>query len=88
MSKNPSIVALIPARSGSERIKDKNIRLLNGHPLIAYTISSALNSAKAELDSLKEELEITKGEMSHTEEYNQSLLKRGLWARIRNKKNY
>ena len=44
MSKNPSIVALIPARSGSERIKDKNIRLLNGHPLIAYTISSALNS--------------------------------------------
>jgi len=38
------IVALIPARSGSKRIKDKNIKLLNGHPLIAYTISAAIRS--------------------------------------------
>ena len=38
---NPSIVALIPARSGSERIKNKNIRPLAGHPLIAYTICAA-----------------------------------------------
>ena len=37
-------VAFIPARSGSKRIKDKNIRILNGHPLIAYTIVSALKS--------------------------------------------
>jgi len=37
-------VALIPARAGSKRIKDKNIKLLNGHPLIAYTISAAINS--------------------------------------------
>lgn len=37
-------IALIPARSGSQRIPGKNIRLFAGHPLIAYTISSALES--------------------------------------------
>jgi CMP-N,N'-diacetyllegionaminic acid synthase len=37
-------VALIPARSGSKRVADKNVRLLNGHPLIAYTIAAALQS--------------------------------------------
>ena len=42
--KQPSIAALIPARSGSKRVPDKNIRLLAGHPLIAYTISAALQS--------------------------------------------
>ena len=42
--KEPSIVALIPARAGSKRIPDKNIRPLAGHPIIAYTISSALQS--------------------------------------------
>ena len=40
----PSIVALIPARAGSKRLPDKNIRPLAGHPLIAYTISAALQS--------------------------------------------
>ena len=40
----PSIVALIPARSGSKRVPDKNIRVLNGHPVIAYTIQAALQS--------------------------------------------
>jgi N-acylneuraminate cytidylyltransferase len=39
-----SNVALIPARSGSKRIPDKNIRRLAGHPIIAYTISAALQS--------------------------------------------
>jgi N-acylneuraminate cytidylyltransferase len=42
--KEPSIVALIPARAGSKRVIDKNIRPLAGHPLLAYTISSALQS--------------------------------------------
>ena len=37
-------IALIPARSGSKRIPDKNIRLLNGHPLIAYSIRAAIDS--------------------------------------------
>jgi CMP-N,N'-diacetyllegionaminic acid synthase len=39
-----SIVALIPARSGSKRVPDKNIRPLAGHPVIAYTIAAALGS--------------------------------------------
>ena len=37
----PSIVALIPARSGSERVREKNTRPLAGHPLLAYAIASA-----------------------------------------------
>ena len=31
-------ICLIPARKGSKRIKDKNIKLFNGKPLISYTI--------------------------------------------------
>ncbi len=41
---NPSVVALIPARSGSKRVPDKNIRPLAGHPLIAYSIAAAIQS--------------------------------------------
>jgi len=37
-------VALIPARAGSRRVPDKNIRLLAGHPLLAYTITAARQS--------------------------------------------
>lgn len=37
-------VCLIPARSGSKRVPDKNIALLDGHPLIAYTICAARQS--------------------------------------------
>lgn len=39
-----SIIGLIPARSGSQRIKDKNILRLQGHPLLAYSVASALDS--------------------------------------------
>lgn len=42
--KNLTCIALIPARSGSTRIKNKNIRLINDHPLIAYSISSSVES--------------------------------------------
>jgi N-acylneuraminate cytidylyltransferase len=38
------VVALIPARSGSRRVKDKNIRQLAGHPLLAYTVCAARDS--------------------------------------------
>jgi len=38
---NFKLIALIPARSGSERIKNKNIKLLNKKPLLAYSILSA-----------------------------------------------
>jgi CMP-N,N'-diacetyllegionaminic acid synthase len=40
----PSVVALIPARSGSERVQDKNIRPLRGHPLLAYAVAAARQS--------------------------------------------
>lgn len=39
-----SIIALIPARSGSKRLPDKNIRPLGPHPLLAYTIAAARSS--------------------------------------------
>lgn len=39
-----SIVGLIPARSGSKRIENKNILPVRGHPLLAYAISAALES--------------------------------------------
>lgn len=35
---------MITARSGSKGIKDKNIRLLNGKPLLAYSIDAAKES--------------------------------------------
>jgi N-acylneuraminate cytidylyltransferase len=43
--KEPAVVALIPARSGSKRVAHKNIKRLGGHPMIAYTIASAIQSA-------------------------------------------
>jgi N-acylneuraminate cytidylyltransferase len=44
VKKSPTIVALIPARAGSKRVPDKNIRPLAGHPVMAYTIAAALES--------------------------------------------
>lgn len=41
---NPKILAVIPARGGSKGVKDKNIRILNGKPLIAWTIEQAKHS--------------------------------------------
>ena len=38
------VLGLIPARAGSKRVPDKNIRLLGGHPLLAYSIRSAIDS--------------------------------------------
>lgn len=43
-NKTPSIVALIPARTGSKRVPGKNIHPLAGYPLIAYSISAAKQS--------------------------------------------
>lgn len=44
----PETIAIIPARSGSERVADKNIKMLAGHPLIAYTIAAAQASGVAD----------------------------------------
>ena len=43
-SSSPTAVAFIPARAGSKRVIGKNVRLLGGHPMIAYTIGPALES--------------------------------------------
>lgn len=40
----PRAVAFIPARSGSKRVPNKNIRPIGGHPLLAYTVRAALDS--------------------------------------------
>jgi CMP-N,N'-diacetyllegionaminic acid synthase len=40
----PTAVGLVPARSGSERVPGKNVLPLGGHPLIAYSIASALET--------------------------------------------
>ncbi|GFP77102.1 acylneuraminate cytidylyltransferase family protein [Clostridium fungisolvens] len=37
-------LAIIPARSGSKGIKDKNVKELNGKPMIAYTIEAAIKA--------------------------------------------
>ena len=37
-------LAIIPARCGSKGLKDKNIKLLNGKPLMAYSIEAANQS--------------------------------------------
>lgn len=41
MSKLMDVLAIIPARSGSKGIPDKNIKMLAGHPLLAWSIAAA-----------------------------------------------
>ena len=41
-------IAIIPARSGSKGVKDKNIRNLCGKPMMTYTIDAAIKSGKFE----------------------------------------
>ena len=38
------MIAFIPARGGSKELKNKNIKIFAGKPLIAHTIIEALNS--------------------------------------------
>ena len=40
------MVAIIPARGGSKGLPGKNIRLLDGKPLIQHTIEAALNALR------------------------------------------
>ncbi|WP_085992728.1 cytidylyltransferase domain-containing protein [Oceanobacillus senegalensis] len=44
MLNKKKFLAIIPARSGSKGLKDKNIKNLNGKPMIAYTIEAATQS--------------------------------------------
>lgn len=40
-----SILAIIPARGGSKALPGKNVKLLAGRPLIAWTVEAALNAS-------------------------------------------
>jgi len=44
MKKKSEIICFIPARSGSTRIKNKNIRNINGKPLVYWTVFKAIKS--------------------------------------------
>jgi CMP-N-acetylneuraminic acid synthetase len=44
MADKPNIVAMIPARRGSTRLKAKNLALLNGKPMVFYAIDAAKRS--------------------------------------------
>lgn len=45
MYKEKSFIAIIPARSGSKGLVDKNIKIIAGKHLIGYTIEAAIKSA-------------------------------------------
>lgn len=38
------LIVVVPARGGSQRVPKKNIRALNGKPLIAYTLEAAIGA--------------------------------------------
>lgn len=38
------VIGIVPARGGSKGLKDKNIKLLSGKPMIEYTIEAAIES--------------------------------------------
>jgi CMP-N-acetylneuraminic acid synthetase len=42
----PKILAIIPARSGSKGVKDKNIKPLDGKPLLWYSVQAAQECAE------------------------------------------
>jgi CMP-N,N'-diacetyllegionaminic acid synthase len=44
MYNNKTFLAIIPARSGSKGLPDKNIKSINGKPLMAWSIKAGLNS--------------------------------------------
>ena len=42
------VLALVPARGGSKSIPRKNIQVLGGHPLVAYSIAAGLQAETVE----------------------------------------
>lgn len=52
------IIGMIPARLGSTRVKNKNLRLINGIPLIQYVINAAKDSELLDEIYINSEAEI------------------------------
>ena len=52
------IIGMIPARLGSKRVPKKNLRLLNGRPLISYNIETAVKSGVLDEVYVNSEAEI------------------------------
>ena len=44
VNKRPNVLAIIPAKKISKRLPNKNIKLLNGLPLVCWTIAEAFKS--------------------------------------------
>ncbi|EPJ46637.1 MAG: hypothetical protein OFPII_18950 [Osedax symbiont Rs1] len=44
MIDNKRVLAIVPARSGSKGLKNKNIKMLNGKPLLGWPIKAGINS--------------------------------------------
>jgi CMP-N,N'-diacetyllegionaminic acid synthase len=61
----PSAVALIPARQGSKRVPGKNVRLLNGHPMLAYTVAAAIESGVFESVMVSTDSDVIAGIAQH-----------------------
>ena len=40
-----NVIGIVPARAGSTKVKNKNIRLLNNQPLLSYAINAGLSSS-------------------------------------------
>ena len=38
------LIAMIPVRLGSKRVKNKNLRLIDGKPLISYVLETTINA--------------------------------------------
>lgn len=68
------IIAIIPARSGSKGLKDKNIIDLNGKPLMCYSIEAALQSEKFDKVIVSTDSEKYKG---IAEKYDVDVIMRG-----------
>lgn len=69
MEKPKEILAIIPARAGSKRLPKKNTRLLNGIPLINYSLDAASKSKYiTKIVVLTDDQEVAKRAIDHNSE--------------------